>query len=73
MKEFLESAINQTYQNWELILWDNRLTDKSAEIFKKYNDKRFQYYYAREHTTLTKARNLAIEKKRGIYFFYRHG
>ena len=33
LKESLESIINQTYSDWELIFWDNQSTDSSAEIF----------------------------------------
>ena len=37
--ESIKSVLSQTYANWELIFWDNRSDDKSAEIFKSYNDK----------------------------------
>ena len=42
----INSVLNQTYKNWEIIFWDNQSTDKSAEIFKAYNDKRLKYYSA---------------------------
>ena len=32
LKESLDSVISQTYKNWELIFWDNKSSDKSAEI-----------------------------------------
>jgi glycosyltransferase involved in cell wall biosynthesis len=70
LKESIQSVINQTYQNWELIFWDNRSKDRSAEIFKKYDDKKFKYFYAEEHTTLYKARNLAIEKSQGDFIAF---
>ena len=63
--ESIKSVLSQTYKNWEIIFWDNKSEDKSAEIFKSYNDKRFKYFYAHEHTPLYKARNLAIEKSKG--------
>ncbi|SVD88527.1 uncharacterized protein METZ01_LOCUS441381, partial [marine metagenome] len=28
LREALKSILAQTYQNWELIFWDNRSTDK---------------------------------------------
>jgi len=70
LKESIDSILSQTYKNWELIFWDNKSQDKSAEIFKGYEDKRFKYFYATEHTTLYKARNLAIEKARGDYIAF---
>lgn len=52
LREAIESILSQTYQNWEIIFWDNQSTDSSAEIFKSYNDNRFKYYYAPLHTDL---------------------
>jgi len=65
LKECIKSVLAQTYKNWEIIFWDNKSKDKSAEIFKSYNDKRFKYYSADEYTSLYKARNLAIAKTNG--------
>ena len=62
--------LSQTYKNWELIFWDNKSEDKSAEIFKRYKDKRFKYYLANKHTSLYQARNLAIEKSKGDFIAF---
>jgi len=65
LQECLESVKFQTYKNWEIIFWDNQSNDKSADIFKNYNDERFKYFYATKHTSLYEARNLAIKKASG--------
>ena len=70
LKDSIESVINQTYENWELIFWDNRSKDKSAEIFKSYKDKRLKYFYADEHVSLYKARNLAIDQSKGDFISF---
>ena len=70
LKESINSVLSQTYKNWEFIFWDNKSQDKSAEIFKGYEDKRFKYFYANEHTTLYKARNLAIKKSKGDFIAF---
>jgi glycosyltransferase involved in cell wall biosynthesis len=70
LKESLNSILIQTYKNWELIFWDNKSKDKSSEVFKSYNDPRFKYYYAEEHTTLYKARNLAAAKAKGDFIAF---
>ena len=36
LEECLTSIQNQTYQNWEVIFWDNHSTDNSKQIFKKF-------------------------------------
>ena len=70
LRESIESVLSQTYENWELIFWDNRSVDKSAKIFKSYDDKRFRYYYAPQHTLLYEARNEAIKKSSGEFIAF---
>ena len=65
LDEALNSVVNQTYKNWELIFWDNISTDGSYKIFSKYKDSRFKYFSSNEHTILYKARNLAVKKASG--------
>ena len=70
LKEALASVLNQSYENWEIIFWDNQSNDKSSIIFKSYKDKRFKYYYASQHTLLYDARNQAIEKSSGDFIAF---
>ena len=42
LKEAIDSVYDQSYNNWEIIFWDNQSTDKSAEIFKSYKDSRLK-------------------------------
>lgn len=62
LREAIDSVIAQTYDNWEIVFWDNQSTDSTASIIKSYQDSRFKYFYAQHHTSLGKARNLALEK-----------
>ena len=70
LQEALDSVINQTYKNWELIFWDNQSTDKSTIIVHSYNDNRIKCFYSKKHTLLYEARNLAIEKSQGGYLAF---
>ena len=67
LREAIDSVITQTYTNWEIVFWDNQSTDSTSGIVKSYDDDRIHYYYAPTHTTLGKARNLAVEKANGDY------
>jgi glycosyltransferase involved in cell wall biosynthesis len=67
LREAVDSVINQRFQNWELVFWDNQSTDKSAEIIRSYTDPRIKYYLAPKHTKLYEARNFALEKASGRY------
>jgi glycosyltransferase involved in cell wall biosynthesis len=65
LQEALSSIISQTYQNWELIFYDNQSTDQSKKIFESFKDRRFFYHYAEKHTKLFKARNKALKVTTG--------
>jgi len=70
LEESLKSLFAQSYENWELIFWDNLSTDNSKKILKKFNDKRIKYYLSDNFTNLYEARNLAIEKASGKYISF---
>ena len=70
LREAIDSVLTQTYQNWELIFWDNQSTDSSAEIVKNYDDPRIYYFYAPQHTILYEARNYAIQKSEGEFLAF---
>lgn len=65
LKETLDSIISQSYQNWEVVFWDNQSTDNSAAYLKSYNESRFKYFYAPDFEPLSTARNLAVKKAMG--------
>ena len=64
LRESINSIIAQTYKNWELIFWDNRSDDKSAEVFKSYTDQRLKYYYAPSIQLYTQQEILLLKNQR---------
>jgi glycosyltransferase involved in cell wall biosynthesis len=70
LQDCINSVFKQTYKNWEIIFWDNKSTDKSYKIIKKYNDKRIKYFRAKKHTKLYNARNQALKKASGDYIAF---
>tara|TARA_E500000178_G_scaffold350149_1_gene408516 strand:+ start:2164 stop:2946 length:783 start_codon:yes stop_codon:yes gene_type:complete len=70
LKKSLQSVIDQTYKNWELIFWDNRSIDKSKEIVESFKEKRFKYFKSKKFNSLYESRNLAISKSKGKYICF---
>ena len=66
----VDSVLEQTWKNFEVIFWDNQSIDLSKEIFQSYKDPRLKYFYAPEHTPLYNARNLAINESRGEFLAF---
>jgi len=69
LHESLDSVINQTFCDWELIAWDDRSTDDSIDILASYasRDSRIRYFLSAEDTSvgLGRARVSAIGRARG--------
>ena len=69
LKEAIDSVYAQSYQNWEIIFWDNASEDKSSSIAHSYDNK-IKYFKASRTTELGKARSLAVEKAAGKYLAF---
>lgn len=70
LEEAIDSVLKQTFKNWELVLFDDRSTDRSAEIFNSYNDPRFHYILAERRMDLTPAREEAIKLTSGEWIAF---
>jgi glycosyltransferase involved in cell wall biosynthesis len=66
LREAIDSIYAQSFDNWEIIFWDNGSTDSSASIAKSY-DERLKYFFVENTTSLGKARNLALKEANGDY------
>ena len=67
LRKSIESVLDQSYQNFELIFWDNQSTDQRKNIIQSYRDKRIKYFYSPNYTTLYQARNLALKECKGDF------
>ncbi len=65
----VNSVLEQTYRNIELIVVDDGSTDGTAEVLSKIDDSRFKYVY-QENAGACAARNRGIELARGEYIAF---
>jgi len=70
--EAIESVINSSYTNWELIVVDDRSTDRSVEIARKYEatDSRIKVYINEKNLGDYPNRNKAASYATGKYIKY---
>lgn len=72
LRETIESVINQSYENWEMILVDDSSKDNSEEIINYYMnvDKRIKYIKLEKNSGAAFARNTAIKNSIGRYIAF---
>src|SRR5699024_6975354 len=70
--EAIESVINQTYPNWEMIIVDDCSTDETTDIVKNYQQKddRIKLIELEENSGSAVARNTAMDHATGRYLAF---
>lgn len=68
LKEAVESILNQTYKDFELLIINNGSCSDITTVIDKYSDSRIKYYEIKENRGVAAARNLGIEKMSGEYY-----
>ncbi|WP_272672291.1 MULTISPECIES: glycosyltransferase family 2 protein [unclassified Providencia] len=70
IKESINSVINQTYKNFELIIIDDLSTDRSIDIIKSFNDDRIKLIQLTQNGGAGVARNTGIEAACGRFIAF---
>lgn len=70
--ETIDSVVNQTFPDWELILVDDGSSDSTVEIIKRWQDKdsRIRLLTNEQNLGPGPSRNRAVENSRGRYIAY---
>ena len=71
LKRSIESALSQTFQDFELTITDDGSTDSTYEIFQNFSDSRIDFF-STEHKGVSAARNLGLLEASGefVTFLY---
>ncbi len=65
----IQSVLEQTYPNFEVIIVDDGSTDDSPEVARTFHDPRLQYIY-QDNRGLSGARNTGVRYAKGEYLTY---
>lgn len=68
VKELLESLLNQSYKNFEVILVEDGSSVSSEKVYEYYADKFSIQYFFKPNSGPGPSRNFGFEKARGEYF-----
>ena len=68
----IDSIINQSYDNLEIIIIDDASTDKSKDIIKKYAsiDNRIRTFYSEINQGVSRSRNIGLKSFSGDYVVF---
>ena len=69
LKKAVESVLNQTDRNWELIVVDDGSTDDTEKLMSSYTDNRIKYFKRKNHG-IGASRNFGIENATGEYLTF---
>jgi glycosyltransferase involved in cell wall biosynthesis len=68
VKDAIESILNQTYEDFELLIINDYSTDRSLEVCEGFRDPRIRIYSKTdEHSNLACSRNIGVRLARGNY------
>ena len=70
LENCINSILNQTYSNYEIIFLDNNSSDNSLDVIKKFNNSKIKIYKTNSYLKLYDARNLAVEKSNGEFITF---
>lgn len=68
--EAIKSILNQTYQNFEVIVVDNSSDYDFFGLLQSFGDERISGYQIQNHGVIACSRNLGIEKAKGKYLAF---
>ncbi len=70
IKRAIQSVLNQTYQNFEIIVVDDGSVDNTEEVVKNFNNQKIRYIRYNENKGVAAARNTGIKATRGDYIAF---
>lgn len=69
IRDSINSVINQSYTNWELLVINDGSTDNTGEIIQSFTDSRIRYF-EKKNGGVSAARNLGLAEMKGDYFCF---
>ncbi len=69
IRETIQSVLDQTYSNWELIIVNDGSNDNTEEIVERFNDPRLRYF-KQPNAGVSTSRNNGLEMSKGEYIAF---
>ena len=66
----LNSVLNQTYKDFEIIIIDHNSSDNTAEIIKSLKSDKIKYFLNKDNKGIAAVRNYGVTKSKSDYIFF---
>jgi glycosyltransferase involved in cell wall biosynthesis len=66
----IESLLNQTFKDYEMVIVDDASNDRTAEIISRLKDQRIKCFRNKEWFGIAKSRNIGLKHASGKYIFF---
>jgi len=73
ISEAIDSVLEQTFLDYEIIIVDNSSTDRTVEFIESYNDSRIQLIGCQNNGVIAKSRNVGISISQGEFIAFLDG
>ena len=70
IEKTIQSVLDQTYPNWELIIVDDCSTDNTDEVLEKIKDTRIHYLKNEKNSVAAVSRNKALRESKGQWIAF---
>lgn len=70
ISDTIRSVLNQTYENWEWWIADDKSSDNSVEVIRDFEDPRIHLLEMKENSGAAAARNAGLEKATGRFITF---
>lgn len=70
IRQTIQSVLDQTYENWELLIVDDCSTDNTCEIFSEIKDERIHVFQNKRNSGAAVSRNRALREARGRWIAF---
>lgn len=70
LKKAVNSVLNQTFDDYEIIIIDNYSDDKTEEYIKSLNNQKIRFFKIQNHGLLAKSRNLGIKEAKSDWIAF---
>ena len=70
IQQCISSVLNQTYENYEIIVVDNNSTDSTVSIIKSFNSDKIKIIYVFNNGNISISRNLGIKNSIGSWIAF---